>query len=311
MAVTVSVVICTYNRVEMLKGCLTSLTCQTAPDGSFEIIVVDNNSSDDTASVVHEFLGSSNISYVTESIPGLSRARNKGLAVAKGHFVAFFDDDCLAPIDWVENALKLIISDSNLDGLGGPLFPFYTTPKPEWFEDRFIVLMGREEASFLNPNQSFLGGNMFWERNLLVSIGGFRSEFGLIGDDIKNIGLGEETDAFRRAWQVKPDARFLFSPEMRAKHWVAPWKISLSYRLKRLFSLGFYEYKISGSRSFFSRASYLSWVAFDSVKIFIKAALAVWRYSHWKKWGYCELAPLAINLGKIHCAVGFKLPRET
>ncbi len=131
-----------------------------------------------------------------------------------------------------------------------------------------------------------------------------------MGDSLKYIGLGEETDAYQRAWQVKPSGRFLFLPELWVNHWVPPWKMSLSYRLKRLFFSGFYDYQISGPNSFFPRLSYIFWITFDLLKTSVKAGLAIWKYSHWKKWAYCEISPLAINLGKIYGTIGFKLSRE-
>jgi len=102
----ISVVVCTYNRAEMLHGALESLICQET-NGKFfyEIVVVDNASTDTTKSVVEQFvkISSVHIRYVLEKEEGVAHARNRGVKESRGTWVAFFDDDQLAEADWLKN----------------------------------------------------------------------------------------------------------------------------------------------------------------------------------------------------------------
>lgn len=104
----VSVVVPTYNRHEMLRGALASLTIQET-DGkfSYEIIVVDNGSTGPTRGVVAEFAASSSvpISYIREEAEGYSQALDRGVKEARGTWLAFFDDDELAEPDWLKELL--------------------------------------------------------------------------------------------------------------------------------------------------------------------------------------------------------------
>ncbi|MGD8380729.1 MAG: glycosyltransferase, partial [Syntrophobacterales bacterium] len=95
--IKISVIVCTYNRAELLGGTLRTLCHQTLDTSEYEVIVVDNNSTDNTREVVDEFCRrSSNVRYCFEPQQGLSHARNQGLQEAKGKYVAYIDDDARA-----------------------------------------------------------------------------------------------------------------------------------------------------------------------------------------------------------------------
>ncbi|MBO1348747.1 MAG: glycosyltransferase family 2 protein [Hormoscilla sp. GUM202] len=99
----VSVIIPVYNDAEPLRTCLECLENQTYPKESYEVIVVDNASQSDTASVVNEF-SQAMITY--EKKPGSYAARNKGISVAKGEIIAFTDADCIPAADWIEKGVE-------------------------------------------------------------------------------------------------------------------------------------------------------------------------------------------------------------
>jgi len=289
----------------MLAGCLPSLYEQTCDLSQYEIIVIDNNSTDKTCMIVDKFLGYPNFRYYFEERPGLSNARNKGIAVAQGSYIAFFDDDVIVPPDFISTAIGLIDSSLlHLDGLGGPLFPFYTTPKPDWFEDQYAIQMGKKgEPYYLEPGQSFIGANMVWNRELLILIGGFRVDLGYIGDVEY---LGEETDAFIRAWQLKPSACFLNSPDLSVKHWQPPKKMTLSNRMRRNFNIGLSRYKISDPRTPRFKMAYFFQNLYNFLKGNIRAVLNFWKYHYWQKWVFCEWSPLLIYLGEACGVMGLK-----
>ena len=118
----ISVIICTYNRSESLKRTLKSLEEMVVPDSvSWEIVIVDNNSSDDTKGVVEEFTKTSdlNVRYVLERRKGLGCARNTSLKIVSGDIIAFTDDDCIADRHWLASILREFQLDPSLSGVGG------------------------------------------------------------------------------------------------------------------------------------------------------------------------------------------------
>ncbi len=115
----VTVVIITYNRAEMLKEALASLTTQSRfPD---EVLVVDNNSSDHTKAVAESFKGRLNMSYVFEPVQGVSSARNAGIRHAQGDIIVYLDDDCIAEKDWLYYMEIPFIRDPSIGMVGGQI----------------------------------------------------------------------------------------------------------------------------------------------------------------------------------------------
>ena len=114
-----SVVIVTFNRAEMLMGALESLTGQLrVPD---EVVVVDNNSSDNTKEVVEGFVGKLNIKYILERIQGTSMARNTGVNNSSGDIIVFFDDDCVANKEWLHYLELPFLRDASIGMVGGEI----------------------------------------------------------------------------------------------------------------------------------------------------------------------------------------------
>ncbi|MEE8471432.1 MAG: glycosyltransferase family A protein [Dehalococcoidia bacterium] len=101
MSIRVSAIICTHNRSDYLRQAIQSLADQTLPTEQYEVIVVDNGSTDNTRAVVEGFDHIANLRYVYEPILGLSQARNTGWQNARGEYIAFMDDDAIGyPTSW-------------------------------------------------------------------------------------------------------------------------------------------------------------------------------------------------------------------
>lgn len=130
----VSVVIPTYNRASLLPATLESVLNQHVNDVSFEVIVVDNNSTDDTAAVVRsvQATAGARLHYVKELHQGTSHARNAGIRQAKGPIIAFTDDDVLVSPDWLQSIVETFSSDPSLVFLGGPVLPLWNGSPPSW-----------------------------------------------------------------------------------------------------------------------------------------------------------------------------------
>ena len=133
-----SVIIATYNRSHLLADTLRSLSAQQVPRTlQWEVVVVDNNSSDTTKETVRRFGETSSVPVRYEFEPrlGQSFARNSGIEVAKGAVILFTDDDILPERDWVSGMLSALTAD-RLDGVGGRVLPQWEADLPDWLSPR-------------------------------------------------------------------------------------------------------------------------------------------------------------------------------
>lgn len=238
VAVKLSVVVCTFNRKDLLVEALVSLCCQDLAATDHEVIVVDNASTDQTEAVASRFVNASpNFRYVKEPQQGLSHARNRGWREARGEYVAFLDDDAKASPDWCSRILRAFAEVSPRPvAVGGVILPWYETSPPKWFSDDFEMRTWGKEAAFLRPPVSrfgFAGSNMAFPRAVLEAYGGFDARFGMSG---KKVFFGEESDLFFRIHENAP--RFWFDPEIKVFHWVPVRNMTVSYRLRRSFQAG-------------------------------------------------------------------------
>ena len=161
--VQISVVVCTYNRCDLLRRALTSLCAQGLEVDHYAVIVVDNNSTDDTATVVRAFSQTKpNVRYESERAQGLSHARNRGWHVAAGEYVAYIDDDCKTPAKWLEQAVGIIRSYKPA-AFGGPVIGYFDTPPPRWFKTSYVTYQPWDRIRTLGADEfgKLHGGNLF------------------------------------------------------------------------------------------------------------------------------------------------------
>ena len=131
-SVDVSVVISTYNRCTLLARALESLQNQDTADVSYEILVVDNNSTDETRAVTQRMINATpgRLRYVFESKQGLSYARNAGIASARAKIIAFTDDDVRVANNWVSRIKAGFAAEPSVDFLGGKVLPHWDEIPP-------------------------------------------------------------------------------------------------------------------------------------------------------------------------------------
>jgi glycosyltransferase involved in cell wall biosynthesis len=242
-----SVVICTVDRAGLLKGALESLADQTAPPQSFGVIVVDNGSTDATREVAEEFGQVLTLRYVREERMGLSHARNRAWAEARGDYVAYLDDDARARPEWVAN-LCAAIEEEAPEVLGGPVVPVCTT-SPDWFplDSQGWSLGGQRRL--LGRHEHVRGENFAVARALLERLGGFRPDLGMAGGAL---GYGEETELQERLRREQPGARVLYCPGVVVEHLVRPEKMTLRWQFRRAWRQGWQAAHIYDARAFSS-----------------------------------------------------------
>lgn len=233
-----SIAIATYNRADILNFPLESLCQQTASTQDYEILVVDNASTDHTRAVVKHYqtqFPEHQIRYIYEPRPGVSVARNRGWLEARSVYIGYVDDDCKLPENWVGTALSIIKMYSP-DAFGGPYFAFYTAEKPRWYKDSYRS-KGQHVEEFrpLDKEEILYGPNMVFRVQLLQEVGGFSPDYGPKGSDFF---YGEEADLLSRIRQRKPAAAIFFAPQLVVYHLVRPEKMRLPHLLWHQFLLG-------------------------------------------------------------------------
>ncbi len=185
-------VICTYNREKFIGAALTCLSRQTLAPGRFEIIVVDNNSSDSTASIVKAFISSHpqlNTRYVHESRKGLSYARNRGIDEAKAAVITFVDDDAEAVPGFLESINSFMSANPNAVGVGGKVIPRYSEEQePRWMSkylNGYVGLLdyGDQAKRFDGKMKYPAGCNMTYRKEILLQAGGFNNQLTFRSDD--------------------------------------------------------------------------------------------------------------------------------
>jgi len=207
----VSVIICSYNRASSLINTLKSLEAlECQPGISWELIVVDNNSTDETRAIVAEFVnqGTLPLKYVFEKKQGLSYARNAGIKQAAGNILAFTDDDCIVDRHWLAAISHEFDSDASLSGIGGRVELYNINDAP------VSIRPFRERIPFLSLAQLFYliqGCNMAFRSEVFEKVGGFDPSFG------SNNGLvADDTDFVFRAY--RKGLKMVFVPEVLVYH---------------------------------------------------------------------------------------------
>jgi glycosyltransferase involved in cell wall biosynthesis len=189
----ISLIICTRNRVASLRTCL-SYVRQLQSPGDWELIVVDNGSSDGTLELLKEYGTTAPFPVVIihEAVPGLGRARNAGLARATGPIIAFTDDDCYVSADFLKETVRAF-EDENIAFIGGRVLLHDPSDAPLTIRPE-LEPYRLAPHGYIRPGQ-LIGANMAFRRTLLAAIGPFDPAFGA-GSLFRSC---EETDLQTRA----------------------------------------------------------------------------------------------------------------
>ena len=215
-----SVIVCTYNRAASLQDTLAALAAQEAAPGlEWEVLVVDNNSRDDTRRVVEAAQRTwPRLRYVFEAAQGLSHARNRGIAESTGEILLFTDDDVLPEPDWLATTLAGL-ARHRADACGGYIAPIWESPPPAWLTERFYGFLAvrtdrTDDYPITGPEQAPFGANMAVRRRVFDQVGGFDTSRGRKG---KVLASGEDGELFERILRAGLEAVFLGSSKVHHK----------------------------------------------------------------------------------------------
>ncbi len=230
MIPALSAVVCTLNRSGYLRKTLESLYGQTLPRAEYEVIVVDNGSTDDTGSVVESFRGAGNLRYLRDPVLGLSQARNTGWENARGDIVAYLDDDALAAPDWLERIRDRYASLSPCPAsVGGRTLPIWETERPGWItrelEHHLGIVDWQRPPMFLAEDRLYLpGANVSYKRAVLRESGGFPLSLGRKGRCLlSNEELWMQSFIRSRGYPVWYDPAIIVHHHIRAERLTPSW----------------------------------------------------------------------------------------
>jgi len=207
-----SILICTCNRDRLLRQALESLKSLKVPeDIDLEVVVIDNNSTDNTRTVVEEFRKCLPVRYVFENRPGKTNACNRALQEASGDILFWTDDDVVVPPNWI-HAMLQCHQQFQAEIVYGKVVPRWESKPPAWFTPAFngrFALLDHGPVSRLTSHEVGFGVNYSVFSDTMKRIGMFRTDLGprQIGDgkpqsNKMTAGGGEDTDLFERAYSL-------------------------------------------------------------------------------------------------------------
>jgi glycosyltransferase involved in cell wall biosynthesis len=232
--VGISIIVCTYNRATLLGKLLASIERELIPNVDLEVIVVDNNCTDDTVAVVKVFEGRlPALHYIVETQQGLSFARNRGAAIASKEYLLYIDDDAMLGEAFLDRA-EVILRRFKPDLFGGPVLPYFDRPVPNWFDARREIRQFERFSAF-SRTSSISGGNFGIHRTVLQRLGPFDPTLGMSGDAM---AFGEDREMVERyrARTAVSEQRLYYAIELFIYHHTMSHKIDAQYQCRRKYA---------------------------------------------------------------------------
>lgn len=245
---TVTVLLCTYNRCQSLAKALDSVAASKLPESlEWEVLVVDNNSHDQSREVTEEFCQRhpGHFRYMFEPQPGKSFALNAGVREARGDVLAFMDDDVTVDSRWLQN-LTAPLTDGKWTGVGGRIVPEQSFLLPRWLslQDRYALAplamfdLGPKTAQL---TEAPFGTNMAFRRWVFNRYGDFRTDLGpQPGSEIR----GEDSEFASRL--LAAGERLCYEPSAVVYHSVPENRLKKEYFQAWWFDKGRADLRASG-----------------------------------------------------------------
>ena len=239
-----SVVLCTHNHADRLKTTLSGLNALRQPEAAWELLIINNASTDETQEVLNRNdwrLGDLPVRIVFEPKLGIANARNSGIKESNGEYVIFLDDDETPESNWLVE-YELAIHEWHPDALGGCIeVLFEGSNRPQWLQDDLLGFLGQlshgtESKWLLESNTSIFTGNAGFRKSIFEKIGYFDTNLGREG--IRNSG-GEDVDMYRR--MVDSNMKIRWVPDAVIYHRIQASKLRKSYFHELHFRQGLME----------------------------------------------------------------------
>jgi glucosyl-dolichyl phosphate glucuronosyltransferase len=227
--VRVSIAICTYNRSQLLFETLESLCALTFPVEEWEVLVVDNNSSDNTAEVTRSFTDKlPRLRYIHEPQQGLAYARNTAITQSDSPIIVFADDDVLVEPDWLTQLVAPYEISDAIACVAGSVYPVFPEGLPQWMErDWARPLVLTDEVGPMPDSADPMGANLSFRRSVFETIGDFRVDLGRKGNSLL---CGEDAEIVRRLRKAGFEAWFV--PAAKLFHQFPRSRMNLKYAMR-------------------------------------------------------------------------------
>lgn len=240
----ISVILCTYNRDKYIYNVLKSVAANDLPHSDYEIVLVNNNSTDNTAAECQRFQAdypNLRFHYVVEAEQGLSHARNRGIKESHGDLLVYVDDDATVNDRYLSTYAEFFGRCPKAVAAGGPILPVYETSEPDWMSHytRQLITgrlyLGDKERPF--GHGAFPGGgNACYRRSVFDTVGLFNVELGRKGNSL--IGA-EEKDLFDK--MTTKGMSFYYLPTAILYHIIPPHKLTPDHFQRLTYGIGISE----------------------------------------------------------------------
>jgi glucosyl-dolichyl phosphate glucuronosyltransferase len=241
----VSVVVCTYNRAESLCRTLSSLSAMSVPpDIPWEVLVIDNNSTDGTKEAAKAFAREAriNVRYVFERRQGLNHARNAGVQAAHGELIFFLDDDIEVTRDWLPE-MKRAFELNPVVGVGGRVLIKQDLQRPLWWHEEYDGALGKFDpgkTAILSDDAYTsiigIGANLAFKRSVFDKYGGFRSD---LDRRKRKLLMGGDIEFYQRL--KKAGELTMYYPAAIVYHCPDSARVTKSYLRRWYFRIGEWE----------------------------------------------------------------------
>ena len=239
-APSVSVVVCSHDRLHYVRACMDALSRQTVGRDGFEIVLVDSGSPAPVAAAMKRIADETpNARLVRLDLPGISLARNEGARAASSDYVAYIDDDVKTMPDWIEQIQHVLGEhDRSPSVLGGKVLPIWESPLPDWWPASLRGVLsiiehdgsGEYRTDALPADLEPYGVNMILRRDVMLQYGGFDEALGRRG-----LMLLSDEDV-QLAWRLQDagfsaiyDSRVVVGHSIQAKRLTPEWLLSRLY----------------------------------------------------------------------------------
>ncbi len=227
----ISVIVCTYNRERYIGKCLEHLHNQRADKKLYEVNIVDNNSTDQTAEICKTTIAKypdTTFNYFFEPIQGHSQSRNRGIRESKGNIIAFLDDDAFTSPEYISSMNSFFTSHPEAAAIGGKIIPVYEGDSPAWMSKYLLPLvaaqdMGGQIKKFTGRKFP-IGANMAFRKQAFDQYGLFNTDLGRKGSGLEG---GDEKDVFDRLKQNNETIYYV--PDVLVEHIIPQKRVELAY----------------------------------------------------------------------------------
>ncbi len=235
-----SVIICTYNRADCVLDAIHSLIWQSLPREAYEILLVNNNSTDETDSLCRE-IGAAypdlRYRYIIEGRQGLSHARNRGINEAAGEIIVFIDDDAVAEPDYLEMISRFFEQTPQAAAAGGRIYPNFESRRPRWMSHFLLSLtssidLGNTTKRFTH-RQFPVGANMAVRKAMFDQYGVFNPDLGRKGNSMDG---AEEKDLFYR--MMASGEKIYYVANAIVHHYVPDRRLTFDFFKRQAIGIG-------------------------------------------------------------------------